>query len=81
MADKQILSFNELSAHRLIALLFEMTVEESLAGAGFEVAFEFYSLLIIREFQSNQQFPGAIFGRMWRLSLIVGLGPVFQVAS
>ena len=42
--------------------LSEVPVEEGLAGAGFEVAFEFSSLLIVGELQSNQYLPWPIFG-------------------
>ena len=56
-----------------------MAVEECLAGAGFEVAFEYNSLLIIVELQSNQDFPRSIFGCVWGLPLIMGLKAIVQI--
>ena len=60
--------------------LHDVAFEKCLAGAGFEVAFEFSSLLIVVELQSNQYFPRPIFGCVWGLPLIMSLEAIFQIS-
>ena len=63
-----------------VGRLSEVSVEKGLAGAGFEISFEFSSLLIVGELQSNQYLPWPIFGCVWGLPLIMGLKAIVQIS-